>query len=252
MLKKILPVIAGACLIMSAAVCPLHTQAAHYISSMDIDVNYDPFTDTYKNTEGQGAVSPASEKVGVPFKVGQSKVVPGNMYLPKGLALNVELTNRIDCKAVFKYQTVEFKTTENLFVNDVIVIPKGTTGKGYIYDVQSPGAFGRKGVLRIAGKEITTINGVKVPLMKGISATGKTDGGAVVVGALASVAGGFLMKGKGIAFPIGTDFIVEVREDTDLNCKSEELAKVMDPTVPRGQKVYVEAYQFPSSRNGVK
>ena len=60
------------------------------------------------------------------------------------------------------------------------------------------------------------------------------------------------MKGKGIAFPIGTDFIVEVREDTDLNYNSEELAKVMDPTVPRGQKVYVEAYQFRSSRNSVK
>lgn len=236
-------------------------EAAHYISTMDIDVNYDPFTDSYKNIDSPVALEGTEKKATFSQRlaentnvnkpsvvVSQSKIVPGNVYLPKGTPLNVELSNRIDCKLVRKFQNIEFRTTENLFVNDVIVIPKGTVGKGYIYDVQAPGAFGRKGVLRIAGKEISTINGVKIPLMKGISATGKTDGGAIVVGAVVSLAGGFFMKGKGISFPAGTDFVVEIREDTDLGCKPHELAKVMDPSIPRGQKIYVSGYEFPNKR----
>lgn len=258
--KQALSILICSILLFSSSSLISKAHSAHYISTMDIDVNYDPFTDTYKNSNNpnhndQTDNATFSQRINKNpsakdhnYSIKQSKIVPGNVYLPKGTQINVELTNRIDCKLVRRFQTIEFQTIENLFVNDVIVIPKGTIGKGYVYDVQSPGAFGKKGVLRIAGKEIKTINGVKIPLMKGISATGKTDGGAVVVGALVSLAGGFFMKGKGIAFPIGTDFTVEIREDTDLNCTPDTLTKVMDPSLPQGQKLYIPAYEFPSSR----
>lgn len=262
MLKKNMLCLLCSLLCMSAVAWNSNTEAAHYISSMDIDVNYDPFTDTYKNSQQEEVAPGNANKTSLSqrvadlqntnkpkFTVNHSKIVPGNVYLPKGTPLSVELTTGINAKSVLKYQTISFQTTENLFINDVIIIPKGTTGKGYVYDVQAPGAFGRKGVLRIAGKEIKTLNGVKIPLMKGISAAGKTDGGAVVVGALVSLAGGFFMKGKGVAFPIGTEFTVEVREDTDLNCKPSELAKVMSPAIPQGQKLYISPYGIPLKSN---
>ena len=42
--------------------------------------------------------------------------------------LNVELIEPANSKTHKKNQQVEFKTTENLIINGVVVIPKGTVG----------------------------------------------------------------------------------------------------------------------------
>lgn len=222
--------------------------------SNGIDVNYDPFNDEIKTEEtseakGEGNKSEQTFSQRIAQKraaesktvsVESNSVVPGHLYIiPKRTALTVELLDRMDCKKVKKYQPVEFKTVENLIINGVVVIPAGTIGKGYVYEVQKPGAFGRKGVLRIAAHEIKTINGVKVPLMKGLEGKGKTDGGAVAVAAAVSLVGGIFMKGSGIVYEPGTDFVVEVRNDTDLQCTPETLAETMDPSIPRGQVIYI-------------
>ena len=222
--------------------------ATQTVNGMNIDVNYDPFKDEIKKDEEAAKVDEskmtfsqrmALKKQQEEVTITQSSVLPGHIYIPKRTALEVQLMDRMDCKRVQKYQPVDFKTVENLIINGVVVIPAGTIGKGYVYEVQKPGGFGRKGVLRIAAHEIKTINGIKVPLMKGLEGKGKTDGGAVAVAAAVSFLGGFLMKGSGIVYEPGTNFMVEVKTDTDLQCTPENLAKVMDTTVPRGQEISV-------------
>ena len=222
--------------------------ATKTVNGMNIDVNYDPFKDEIKKDEEAAKVDEskmtfsqrmALKKQQEEVTITQSSVLPGHIYIPKRTALEVQLMDRMDCKRVQKYQPVDFKTVENLIINGVVVIPAGTIGKGYVYEVQKPGGFGRKGVLRIAAHEIKTINGIKVPLMKGLEGKGKTDGGAVAVAAAVSFLGGFLMKGSGIVYEPGTNFMVEVKADTDLQCTPENLAKVMDTTVPRGQEISV-------------
>ena len=218
------------------------------VNGMNIDVNYDPFTDEIKKDEDASKVDESkmtfSQRMALKKKqeevtISQSSVVPGNIYIPKRTAMEVQLMDRLDCKKVQKYQAVDFKTVENLIINGVVVIPAGSIGKGYVYEVQKPGGFGRKGVLRVAAYEIKTINGIKVPLMKGLEGKGKTDGGAVAVAAAVSLLGGIFMKGSGVVYEPGTSFMVEVKNDTDLQCTPENLAKAMDPNVPRGQVIYV-------------
>ena len=222
--------------------------ATQTVNGMNIDVNYDPFKDEIKKDEEAAKVDESkmtfSQRMALKKQqeeviITQRSVLPGHIYIPKRTALEVQLMDRMDCKRVQKYQPVDFKTVENLIINGVVVIPAGTIGKGYVYEVQKPGGFGRKGVLRIAAHEIKTINGIKVPLMKGLEGKGKTDGGAVAVAAAVSFLGGFLMKGSGIVYEPGTNFMVEVKADTDLQCTPENLAKVMDTTVPRGQEISV-------------
>lgn len=168
-------------------------------------------------------------------------VLPGHIYIPKKTLLNVELVEAANSKTHKKNQQVEFRTTENLIINGVVVIPKGTIGIGYVFEAQKAGGFGRKGVLRIAGKEIKTINNVAVPLRKGLEGKGKTDGGAVAVAAAVSLVGGLFMKGSNIDYPAGTDFQVEVRENVDLGVTQDQLADAMNPNVPHGQEIIVEA-----------
>ena len=222
--------------------------ATQTVNGMNIDVNYDPFKDEIKKGEEAAKVDEskmtisqrmAHKKQQEEVTIAQSSVIPGHIYIPKRTAMEVQLMDRMDCKKVKKYQAVDFKTVENLIINGVVVIPAGTIGKGYVYEVQKPGGFGRKGVLRIAAYEIKTVNGIKVPLMKGLEGKGKTDGGAVAVAAAVSLVGGIFMKGSGVVYEPGTNFTVEVKNDTDLQCTPENLAKAMDPSVPRGQVIYV-------------
>ena len=158
----------------------------------------------------------------------------GHIYIPKGTKLNVELLEMATSKKLKKNQLVEFKMVENLIINGVIVIPKDTIGIGYVYEVQKAGGFGRKGVLRIAGKEIKTLNNITVPLKKGLEGKGKTDGGAVAVAAAVSLVGGLFMKGTNIEYPAGTNFEVEVRNNVDLQTTPENLKEAMNPNIPHG------------------
>lgn len=216
---------------------------------VNVDEKYDPFAeeempakeaDPSKLTFKERLALQQKEEQAAAQKVTIANVMPGHIYIPKKTMLNVELIEPANSKTHKKNQQVEFKTTENLIINGVVVIPKGTVGMGYVYEVQKAGGFGRKGVLRIAGKEIKTLNNVSVPLRKGLEGKGKTDGGAVAVAAAVSLVGGLFMKGSNINYPAGTDFQVEVRDNVDLGVTPEELKDAMNPDIPHGQEIIIE------------
>ena len=216
---------------------------------VNVDEKYDPFAeeempakkaDSSKLTFKERLALQKKEEQAAAQKVTIANVLPGHIYIPKKTMLNVELIEPANSKTHKKNQQVEFKTTENLIINGVVVIPKGTIGMGYVYEVQKAGGFGRKGVLRIAGKEIKTLNNVSVPLRKGLEGKGKTDGGAVAVAAAVSLVGGLFMKGSNINYPAGTDFQVEVRDNVDLGVTPEELKDAMNPDIPHGQEIVIE------------
>ena len=223
--------------------------AAPSSSYVHVDEKYDPFAeeempakeaDPSKLTFKERLALQKKEEQAAAQKVTIANVMPGHIYIPKKTMLNVELIEPANSKTHKKNQQVEFKTTENLIINGVVVIPKGTVGMGYVYEVQKAGGFGRKGVLRIAGKEIKTLNNVSVPLRKGLEGKGKTDGGAVAVAAAVSLVGGLFMKGSNINYPAGTDFQVEVRDNVDLGVTPEELKDAMNPNIPHGQEIVIE------------
>ena len=216
---------------------------------VNVDEKYDPFAeeempakkaDSSKLTFKERLALQKKEEQAAAQKVTIANVLPGHIYIPKKTMLNVELIEPANSKTHKKNQQVEFKTTENLIINGVVVIPKGTVGMGYVYEVQKAGGFGRKGVLRIAGKEIKTLNNVSVPLRKGLEGKGKTDGGAVAVAAAVSLVGGLFMKGSNINYPAGTDFQVEVRDNVDLGVTPEQLKDAMNPDIPHGQEIVIE------------
>ena len=223
--------------------------AASSSSYVNVDEKYDPFAeeempakeaDPSKLTFKERLSLQKKEEQAAAQKVTIANVMPGHIYIPKKTMLNVELIEPANSKTHKKNQQVEFKTTENLIINGVVVIPKGTIGMGYVYEVQKAGGFGRKGVLRIAGKEIKTLNNVSVPLRKGLEGKGKTDGGAVAVAAAVSLVGGLFMKGSNINYPAGTDFQVEVRDNVDLGVTPDELKDAMNPNIPHGQEIVIE------------
>lgn len=181
-----------------------------------------------KQTEAEKQQAQAQNRVLV------DDVLPGHIYIPKGTKLKMELVSEASSKKLKKNQLVDIRMVDNLIINGVVVIPKGTLGTGYVYEAQKAGGFGRKGVLRIAANEIKTLNNVSVPLKLGLQGKGNTDGGAVAVAAAVSLVGGLFMKGSNITYPAGTDFEVAVRQNVDLGVTQAQLAEAMNPDVPHG------------------
>ncbi|WP_371361961.1 hypothetical protein SRRS_32390 [Sporomusa rhizae] len=158
-----------------------------------------------------------------------SSVVPGNVYIPKGTILHAELMTGVNSGKNNLGDKAMFKVTENLVVNSVVVIPKGTTGEAIVTKVKRAGSWGKGGGIELEANRIKTLNNIEVPLTLD---TKKYGGGhGMVVPWLAiGIFSGFL-RGKNQDIPVGTKFTVAVDADVDLGATSETLAESMKNTV---------------------
>lgn len=161
-----------------------------------------------------------------------STIPKGEAYIPKDTVINVELVSAISSKTSHKGDVVPLKTSSNLVINDVVVIPAGTRVNGVITVARKNGMFGRSGKLEFTITDVKTLNNVRVPLQYTGRKKAGDDGGAVAVAAVATVVGGLFMKGKNVDFPAGTQFEATVPSDTDLNVALKDLKDSMDEAQP--------------------
>ena len=218
-------------------------EAKGTITRNDIEASYDPFANDEAVTDNTNmTMSEKLIKIQNEQNISGSTVEgvrEGHVYIPKKTPLKVELVNSISSKTAQKGENVSIRLLDNLIVNGVVVIPKGTIGRAYVYKARSAGAFGRKGKLMIAGQEFKTINNVSVPLKQGLTGEGDSDAGGVAVAAVISIVGGAFMKGTNIEYPAGTTFTVEVRENVDLQATPDNLQQVMNPNNIHGTEIII-------------
>ena len=166
-------------------------------------------------------------------------VPEGNAYVPKGVKLSVILARDVGSEDLHKGDVVPLYLMENLVINDVVVVAKGTYVNAYVTKVRKAGHFGRSGSLEFVIKSVKSTNDVDVPLEYVADTSTSHDAGAVAVVAVVSVIGGFLMKGKNVHFKQGQQFDCVVPEDVDLKVKKDHLAEAMDPNKPQGVSVKI-------------
>lgn len=218
------------------------SEAKGTINRNDIEINYNPFSDEdvviddskLSMTERLAKIQAEQENLNQLLKMYKTVI-----FISLKTQLKVELVNSITSKTAQEGENVDVRLVDNLIVNGVVVIPKGTIGKAYVYKARSAGGFGRKGILMIAGQEFQTINNVTVPLKQGLTGEGNSDGGSVAVAAVISLVGGAFMKGTNIEYPAGTTFNVEVRENVDLQATPENLKDVMNPNIVHGTEITI-------------
>lgn len=168
----------------------------------------------------------------------KSKYIPQeNAFIPKGVKFKIKLLEGINSKKWRKGQLVRIAAAEPVLLDGKEIIAKDTEGTAFLVKSRKAAGLGRKGKLEIAGNEIMTVNGVKVPLTNGICQKGKTDQGAGTVAALTFV-GGMFIKGSNVELPEGYEFEVAVRDDVDLGFTIEDL-KAGNLTVKKEKVVNV-------------
>ena len=183
------------------------------------------------------------------------KIPEGHAYIPKDTVLNMELQTTISSKTAQVGDIVPLIMTDNIIINDVVVIQKGTTVNAKVTKATSSGLFGRAGKLEFMIDSVETVNGVKVPLQYTTKKEAGSDDGAIAVAALSfvtaafaaiavaaavTVIGGLFMKGKNVSFPVGSKFAAKVVNDTDLNATLDNLADVMNPDKPHGVTIVLK------------
>lgn len=167
-------------------------------------------------------------------------VEKGHLYVPKGTKIQLRLTEEVSSKRHKQGHTFILKTTDNLLINNVVVIPKDTDVHGVVLKAHGNGLFGGAGHLEIDIPSIKTINGVDVPLDGYLNGYGKSDNGTVAVVAFVSVIGGAFMRGTNIYYHQNQLLEVTVKENTDLLVTPETLEAEMNPNKPHGQNLVIK------------
>jgi hypothetical protein len=150
-------------------------------------------------------------------------VVPvQQVTLPKDSVIKIEFTQELGNKISKVGDEVGFKAADNLYVNDVLVLPKGATGIGKVKKVVQPGMFGKDGRVDIDFMHINGVDGSEIPVFVGelakqqaksyAGAAGAAIGGMIILGPV-GVIGGAFVKGSSITIPEGSVTFVQVSED---------------------------------------
>lgn len=150
-------------------------------------------------------------------------VVPvKQVTLPKDSVIKIEFMQELGNKISKVEDEVRFKAADNLYVNDVLVLPKGAMGVGKVKKVVQPGIFGKDGRVDINFMYICGTDGTEIPVFVGelaeqqaksyAGAAGAAIGGMIILGPV-GVIGGAFVKGSSITIPEGSVTFVQVSED---------------------------------------
>lgn len=148
------------------------------------------------------------------------------VVLPKDSLLKVKFMEDISSKTNQQGDTIDFVVDDNVYVGDVLVLPKGAKGYGQIKKIVQPRIFGRDARIDLDFSHVVAVNGGAVPVMVGdlakqqaktaAGAAGASIGGMILFGPV-GVVGGAFVKGSSVTIPAGTNTYVQVAEDTSVD-----------------------------------
>ena len=137
----------------------------------------------------------------------------------------VEFTEELSSREDKAGEPVHFKIADNVYVNDVLVLPKGALGEGTIKKVVQPRSFVRDARIDVDFTHVYALDGTKVPVYIGdlakqeaktaAGAAGAAIGGMIVLGPIGALGGAFV-TGKAVVIPVGSTTYVQTMEDTTI------------------------------------
>lgn len=184
--------------------------------------------ETEKLLHGQAQSGPLSARLEDLLRVasyGDNGVPVQAVVLPADAVFKIAFTSELSTKMSRPGDPVNFKAADNLYVNDVLVLPKGATGIGQVKKVVQPTIFGKDGRIDIIFTYIYGVDGTKIPVTVGelskqkaesvAGAAGVAIGSMVILGPVGLVGGAFV-KGNSVVIPVGAESYVQTAEDTPM------------------------------------
>jgi hypothetical protein len=149
---------------------------------------------------------------------------PADFRLEDGTPVKLRLSRTISSEDAQVNEKVDFDVLEEIKVDGIIVIPKGSVAWGTVTEAQSKRRLGRGGKLDMNIDDVRLADGEKAALraikeVKGGGHTGAMTAGIVATSLIIWPAAPFFlfMHGKDIAIPKGTEITAYVNGDFNLD-----------------------------------
>jgi hypothetical protein len=108
--------------------------------------------------------------------------------IPQGAAVIVETLYPVSSANFRVNNTIAFAVTSPVFVDGVLIIPRGTIARAKIVKAQKARSFGRGGALTFEMEHIVALDGTKIPVQLSAATEGGNRTGIMAVGAAATSA----------------------------------------------------------------
>ena len=159
---------------------------------------------------------------GVCFKEGKPQVE--NVIIPEGTLVPIRFLSTLNSKNNKTGETFDFQISENVFLENKLVILANSKGLGEITKAKKATILSRPGKLELEFKLVSTLDGTSLSLILEEKAKEENKRVYVAVGAgilgliiLSSPVGlvfGALVPGKNVKIEEGTEMFLQVKEDT--------------------------------------
>jgi len=146
--------------------------------------------------------------------------------IPKGTVVDFETCYPINSQEFRNGDAISFRVVNPVVVNDAVVIVQGATATGVVTKAERGGHWGRAGRITWAMKEVTAVDGNRIPLeftghtvgdSKGAKVAAQTIAMGALMGPLAPIAllSGF-KRGENAYIPAGKRYQASVRSDATI------------------------------------
>ncbi len=145
--------------------------------------------------------------------------------LAKDILVKIKLLTALDSKTAKTGDAVLVQAAEDVFVNGILVIAKGAQGSGKVLKAEGAQNFGRDAELQLSFDTITALDGKEVVTLLGekakeqnkslATAAGASLAGMAILGPV-GIVGGIFVHGKEIKLPVGTEFYVQTKGDSEI------------------------------------
>ena len=155
------------------------------------------------------------------FKEGKPQVE--EVLIPAGTLVPIRFLSTLNSKNNKTGETFDFEISENVFLDNKLIIPANSKGVGEITKAKKATILSRPGKLEIEFKSVSTLGGTSLSLILGEKAEEENKRLYLAVGAgilgliiLSSPVGlvfGALVPGKNVKIEEGSEMFLQVKED---------------------------------------
>ena len=172
---------------------------------------------------------------------GTEQIPLAEMQIPNDVLIKVALVEGISSRTLQAGDIINFKVAENVLVNNKLIFAKGQRGQGTVDKVRkAKGWTGTNGKINIDFQNLNCIDGKNIEIYVGEESKNEMTlkemiSGAALVGMnLNDDWNKFMVHGKNIEIPAGTEFYIQTKktvnlfalqlETADLNFTDEDMA----------------------------
>jgi len=135
--------------------------------------------------------------------------------LPQGTNIRLRSMTELHSQHNRAGDRFDLEVAEDVMLNGLVVIPRGSPGVGEVTMVRHKGMWGRSGRLTTRLLSVRA-NGVTIPITGTVAERGETGTAGVVASILVVPVAGFFVTGTSAILPAGTGFTGTTNSDTPI------------------------------------